>query len=156
MSRPLVTRTGVRVPPVLTCSVSVVASTCCGRDGVVTRSAMQWSSLGKNTVSRVVQRTTHGKPVKCSVARESKRLFQVRAKYVSHIHTYMRGKTIQKHTEASTVVSKSNHRRVGGAGGGGPTTSRLVAFEGHGTLIAGFEAQCVRYPFVVVCLCGIH
>ena len=27
------TRTGVRVPPVLACSVSVLVSTCCGRDG---------------------------------------------------------------------------------------------------------------------------
>ena len=45
------TRAGVRVPPVLPCSVSVVVSTCCGRDGGVTRGAMQWSSLGKNTVS---------------------------------------------------------------------------------------------------------
>ena len=39
-----------------------------------------------------------------------------------------------------------------GARGVGPTTLRLVEFEGHGTLTTGFEAQCVRYPFVVVCV----
>ena len=40
-------------------------------------------------------------------------------------------------------------------GQGEPTTSRLVAFEDHGTLTTGLEAQCVRYLFVVVCLCAL-
>ena len=57
-------------------------------------------------VSRVLHRTTHGKLVKCSVARESKQLCLS--------CTHMRGETIQR-----LVVSKSKHRAVGRGRGRG-------------------------------------
>ena len=90
---------GVRVPPVLTCSVSVVVSTCCGRDGVVTRSAMQWSSLGKNTVSREWyngQRTES----------QSSAASRVKASGLSRLEPNERGLKL-----SFTCVSKVAHKR---------------------------------------------